>query len=81
MIERIDELLCINCGLCEDVCPMDIFRRSNGKVSIAYREDCCQCMECLFICPTEAIVLGPGVPKKFDVRLRWTQIKEALKVK
>ena len=81
MIKKIDDLLCIHCGLCEDVCSTDVFRRKDGKVSIAYPDDCCNCMECLFICPTEAIILTPGVPKKFDVRLRWMQIKDALNVK
>lgn len=80
MIKTIDELLCIGCGLCEDVCPTDIFRRIDGKMSIVYPDDCCNCMECLFICPTEAVVFGPGEPEKFDARVRWKQIKEALKV-
>ena len=79
MIKEIDEVLCINCGLCENVCPTDVFRRKNGKIYIAYPDDCYNCMECLFICPTEAIVLAPGVPKKFDVRVRWEQVKETLK--
>ena len=79
MIKEIDEVLCINCGLCENVCSTDVFRRKNHKIYIAYPDDCYNCMECLFICPTEAIVLAPGVPKKFDVRGRWEQVKETLK--
>jgi hypothetical protein len=38
-------------------------------------------MECLYVCPTDAIIFGPGIPKKFDIRLRWQQIKEDLDVK
>lgn len=78
MIQSINDVLCIRCGLCEDVCPTDVFMRDGEKVSIAYPGDCCHCMECLFICPTEAIVLRPGVPEKFNLRLRWEQIKKAL---
>jgi len=46
MIENIDELLCIDCGLCIDICPTDVLRRSNGKVVIAYSGDCCNCARC-----------------------------------
>jgi NAD-dependent dihydropyrimidine dehydrogenase PreA subunit len=78
MIKEIDELQCINCGLCEDVCPTDVLRCRDGKVEIAYPGDCCNCMECLFICPTDAIILVPGTPEKFNATLRWNQIKKAL---
>jgi NAD-dependent dihydropyrimidine dehydrogenase PreA subunit len=78
MIKGIDKILCINCGLCEDICPTDVFRRKNRKIYIAYQDDCCNCMDCFFVCPTEAITLAAGVPRKFDVRLRWKQIKEGL---
>jgi NAD-dependent dihydropyrimidine dehydrogenase PreA subunit len=78
VIQSINELLCVRCGLCEDVCPTDVFRCNNGKLYIAYPDDCCNCMECFFICPTEAVVLVPGVSEKFDLRLRWEQIKDAL---
>ena len=81
MIKAIDELLCISCGLCEDVCPTDIFRRSNEKVYIAYMKDCCDCQRCLSACPVDAIIFVPGVPKKYDTSLRWQQIKEELNIK
>lgn len=78
MIQSIDEGLCIQCGLCENVCQTDVFRRKDGKVYIMYPGDCVNCMDCFFICPTEAIVLTPGVPDKANVVLRWKRIKEAL---
>ena len=80
MIKKINELQCINCGLCEDICPMDVFWREKGKISIAYVKDCCDCQRCL-ACPTDAIVLAPGVRKEFDTGLRWQQVKEALNMK
>jgi NAD-dependent dihydropyrimidine dehydrogenase PreA subunit len=80
MIKNINELQCINCGLCEDVCPMDIFRRRDGKVYIAYPEDCCNCQRCL-ACPVDAIIFVSGVHKQFDTSIRWQQIKEALNIK
>ena len=81
MIKSINEFLCINCGLCEDVCPTDIFRRDERKVYIAYIGDCCDCERCRAVCPVDAIMFVPGVPKKFDTSKRWQQIKEALNVK
>jgi NAD-dependent dihydropyrimidine dehydrogenase PreA subunit len=81
MIKSIDEFLCIKCGLCESICQTDILRSQNGSISIAYPDDCCNCMECVFVCPTDAIQLTVDVPKKFDVRSRWLQIKKALNVK
>lgn len=78
MIATIDESLCINCGLCEHLCQMDVLQRRDNKIVIAYRDDCCNCMECVFVCPTDAILLDKKVPEKFDARLRWKQVKEAL---
>jgi NAD-dependent dihydropyrimidine dehydrogenase PreA subunit len=81
MIENIDKILCVNCELCIDICPMDVFRRSNGKVYIAYPGDCCNCVRCANICPTEAIRINPHVPKLYDPRIRWELVKAVLNVK
>ena len=78
MIERIEEGLCIQCGLCENICQTDVFRRNDGKLYIAYPDDCMNCMDCMFICPADAIVLTTGVPEKSNVSLRWKRIKEAI---
>ncbi|MBW1769056.1 MAG: 4Fe-4S binding protein [Deltaproteobacteria bacterium] len=41
MIRTIDESSCTNCGLCVDICQMDVIRiDADGKVYIAYAEDC-----------------------------------------
>lgn len=81
MIKSIDEVLCINCGLCENICPEDIFRSKRGKVYIAYQKDCCNCKQCLYICPVDAITFAPGIPKKYDMSRRWVRIKEMLGAK
>ena len=78
MIQSINEDLCIQCGLCENLCQTDVFRRKDEKVFIAYPGDCVDCMACLFSCPTDAIVLTPGVPDKANVVLRWKRTKEVL---
>lgn len=81
MINGIDEISCMSCGLCDAVCQTDVFRSTGGRVYVQYPEDCYNCLECLYICPTDAILFAPGIPKKFDVRLRWQQIKDALKAR
>ncbi len=81
MIKAIDESFCTSCGLCVDICQMDVLRLDQGKAHIAYPRDCCNCMQCVFACPLEAITAVPGAPKKFDINFRWQQIKAALNVK
>ena len=81
MIKAIDESFCIGCGLCVAVCQPDVLRLSEGKAHITYPGDCCNCLQCVFACPVEAITVTPAVPKKFDILFRWQQIKNDLKVK
>lgn len=44
---------CISCGKCEELCPLNNIRLSNGKP--VYGENCTHCMACICSCPTEAI--------------------------
>lgn len=79
MIKSIDEIMCTNCGLCEKVCPVDIFRTDdNGRVYIAYRGDCCNCLQCMYVCPVDAVVFAPGEPKKYNMDNEWNVIKEMM---
>lgn len=78
MINKIDETICLNCGLCEDICPMDIFRKKEDIIYIAYHEDCCSCMMCSRICPVDAITVSPELPRKYDGGYRWKKVKEML---
>jgi|GEM_PF-5259665 len=78
MIESINELVCLNCGLCEKLCANDVIRKSNGKMQIVYPNDCSNCMDCLFECPVDAITINFAMPKKFCAKTRWERIKEAL---
>ena len=78
-IIEVDTERCNRCGICVDMCPMDVYRRRNGKVYIAYQDDCCNCMACLNICAVDAVVFAPGAPKKFSRIYRWELVKEALK--
>ena len=57
MITEIDGTKCSGCGICVDICNMDVLRLdpSSGKTYIAYPEDCMTCYECALKCPEQAI--------------------------
>jgi NAD-dependent dihydropyrimidine dehydrogenase PreA subunit len=60
-IEKIDQELCIGCGICRNICPVDVIRMDNEikKAIIAYKEDCMLCELCVVECPTKAILVTP----------------------
>ena len=78
MIKSIDEASCTNCGLCENICPVDVFRSKRGKVYIAYQNDCNSCLQCQYVCPVDALTITAGVPKKYDMTRSWLRIKEMM---
>ncbi len=57
MIARIDKDTCNGCGLCVEICIMDVLRMniSNNKAYIAYPDDCQLCYQCEIECPAKAI--------------------------
>jgi NAD-dependent dihydropyrimidine dehydrogenase PreA subunit len=62
-IEKIDEELCVGCGICVDSCSMDVIRmdEGSGKAVVRYGEDCVLCGFCNRDCPENAIVLTPVI--------------------
>lgn len=44
---------CISCGKCEELCPLNNIKLTDGKP--VYGEKCTHCMACICGCPTEAI--------------------------
>ena len=55
MTVRIDENKCNNCGICEEICPENIFSKVEGKVKILYPMECWYCGSCMMDCPQNAI--------------------------
>lgn len=55
----IDKKKCVKCGLCVDVCPVDVFFGSEkgSFPKIAYGEDCYFCSACVLECSAKAISL------------------------
>lgn len=55
----IDSSRCSRCGMCVDVCPADVFYRSEDSETpaVTYGEDCYFCCACILECHEDAIVL------------------------
>ena len=53
--------LCINCGMCLNVCPHAVFEQDVRAVRLATAEACIECGACQLNCPTGAIAVSSGV--------------------
>ena len=55
---------CNACGLCADICPMDVFGIANkGELPVVkYPEECWHCNSCVLDCKESAIELRVPLP-------------------
>lgn len=53
--------LCINCGLCSNVCPHGVFVSGQETAELRDPEACMECGACQRNCPTGAIAVDSGV--------------------
>jgi NAD-dependent dihydropyrimidine dehydrogenase PreA subunit len=55
----INKRKCNKCGLCTEVCPVDVYYGSKKKEipTVSYGEDCYFCSACILECPNNAITL------------------------
>lgn len=54
-----DRARCTRCGICIDMCPMDVIRFGReGYPFMQYRDDCWYCDVCTFVCPVRAIKMA-----------------------
>ena len=61
----VDESKCVNCGMCQKACGMDI--RTNETPN---SPDCIRCLKCVSACPTKAIDSSWNIArKKYESRL------------
>jgi len=58
-VQRYDLNSCIGCGICNLICPMDVFRFDEAKMKsvIAYPENCQSCGQCYVNCPGRSLVI------------------------
>ena len=58
---RYDPELCINCGMCSDVCPHRVFAPDGDAARLVRPAACMECGACQLNCPTGAITVDSGV--------------------
>ena len=58
---RYDPELCVNCGMCSDVCPHGVFAPDGDAARLVRPAACMECGACQLNCPTGAITVDSGV--------------------
>ena len=60
----IDRSKCTNCGICIEICPLDVLHRNaaDNSPEIRYPEECWHCNACKLDCPSQAIDLRIPLP-------------------
>ena len=58
----INHELCVKCGLCAQICPLDVIKvektETNEKnIIVKYPDECWHCRACAIDCPKQAIKL------------------------
>lgn len=57
----LDELSCVGCSMCINVCPHQVFAMEENKATIVDKDGCMECGACAKNCPVGAIGVTPGV--------------------
>ena len=58
----INQELCVKCGLCAQICPLDVIKAEKNeenekKIVVKYPDECWHCRACAIDCPKHAIKL------------------------
>ena len=72
---RLDDEVCVGCGMCEIVCPHGVFLLNSKKARIHDLDGCMECGACAKNCPTEAIGVSPGVGCASYIIQTWIKSK------
>lgn len=51
----VDSELCVVCGKCVEICPLDVMKLKDGRIIVMYPDECWHCRACVMDCPKEAI--------------------------
>lgn len=70
---RVEEGLCVGCGMCIRVCPHGVLALEGGKARILDRDGCMECGACSTNCPVEAVSVTPGVGCAVYIIQTWMQ--------
>jgi len=59
----IEKAKCVKCGVCADICPLDVFETdAEGYPTVKYPFECWHCNSCVIDCTKEAIRLRVPLP-------------------
>ena len=60
----IDQSRCIGCGVCMEICPMQVFRpnKETRRPEVTYGDECWHCNACVLDCPAGAVRLRIPLP-------------------
>jgi succinate dehydrogenase/fumarate reductase flavoprotein subunit/NAD-dependent dihydropyrimidine dehydrogenase PreA subunit len=66
MIEHLNTEHCTGCGICAEICPMDVIRMDDDHAvaTVCYLPDCISCFRCELRCPNGCIEVAPSEPEK-----------------
>ncbi|BAY21404.1 4Fe-4S ferredoxin, iron-sulfur binding protein [Calothrix sp. NIES-2100] len=68
MIELVSESRCIQCNLCVNACPTNVFDIvPGGAPRIARQSDCQTCYMCELYCPADALYVDPNAEESVSV--------------
>lgn len=54
---EVDADKCTQCGICVEICPLDLIRLDEEGFPYLKYDECWYCNACVYECPEEAIVL------------------------
>ncbi|KAF0812661.1 Photosystem I iron-sulfur center [Andreprevotia sp. IGB-42] len=79
MIELVSSERCINCDLCVQVCPTNVFDAVPGDNPVIARQDDCQtCFMCEAYCPVDALYVAPFAEQQIIVAQAQLEAAELL---
>lgn len=53
----IDKNSCVTCGICVEICPLDVLKQENNHILVKYPEECWHCRACIMDCPNNALTM------------------------
>lgn len=53
----ISEEKCVKCGLCAQICPLDVIKIEQKCIIVKYPDECWHCRACAIDCPKQAITM------------------------